>query len=41
MRVDVNQIAQFIGKYLATGLVLYFGWQIGAWLDRFVPNLPS
>lgn len=41
MKIDAQQILNFIGQWLATGLVLYFGWQIGAWLDRFVPNLPG
>lgn len=41
MKIDANAALQFIGRHLAIGLVIYFGWQIGAWLDRFVPNLPS
>ena len=34
MKVDFNAVLQFIGKWLAVGLVLHFGLKIGEMLDR-------
>lgn len=41
MKIDANAALHFIGRYLAIGTCVYFGWQIGGWADHFIPNLPS
>lgn len=33
MKVDFNAVLSFIGKWLAIGIVGYFGWKIGGMLD--------
>lgn len=33
MKLDFQQIVNFIGKWLAIGIVGYFGWKLGAMLD--------
>ncbi len=34
----VNQAANFIGKWLAVAVVVYFGWnKLAPWIDSFVP----
>ena len=33
MKVDFNAVLQFLGKWLAIGLVLHFGLKLGALLD--------
>ena len=39
-KIDFNSLLSFVGKWVGTGACLYFGWQVGGWLDRFIPNLP-
>lgn len=36
MKIDFNQALQFIGKWLAVGVVLHFGLKIGGLLDGLV-----
>lgn len=36
MKIDFNQALQFIGKWLAIGVVLHFGLKIGGLLDGLV-----
>lgn len=36
MKVDFNQVLSFIGKWLAVGVVVYFGWKIGGLIDGVV-----
>lgn len=33
MKLDFQQIVNFIGKWLAIGIVGYFGWKLGGLLD--------
>ena len=37
MKRDFNQIGQFVGKWLAVGVVLHFGFKLAEWLDTFIP----
>jgi hypothetical protein len=41
MKIDAQQIIDFIIKWFCTGLVLYFGLMAGQWIDRFIPNPPA
>jgi hypothetical protein len=33
MNINFNQVINFIGKWLAIGIVGYFGWKLGGMLD--------
>ena len=32
-----NQVLNFVGKYLAIAVIVYFGWKLGAYLDGLIP----
>ncbi len=39
--INFNDAINFVLRWFFTGLVLYFGWNAGQWLDAFIPNPPA